>query len=55
MLLSFTKDKNNIFKKLNDEGHTVILITHEKNIAAQAKRVVEIADGKIVGDERNRQ
>lgn len=39
-----------IFKKLNDDGHTIILITHEKNIAAQARRIVEIADGKIVGD-----
>ncbi|MFA6528880.1 MAG: ABC transporter ATP-binding protein [Candidatus Gracilibacteria bacterium] len=40
----------NIFKKLNDEGHTVILITHENNIAVQAKRVVEITDGKIIRD-----
>ncbi|OGJ48171.1 macrolide ABC transporter ATP-binding protein, partial [Candidatus Peregrinibacteria bacterium RIFOXYA2_FULL_41_18] len=39
-----------IFKNLNDEGHTVILITHERNVAVQAKRIIEIADGKIISD-----
>ncbi|OGJ53371.1 macrolide ABC transporter ATP-binding protein [Candidatus Peregrinibacteria bacterium RIFOXYB2_FULL_41_88] len=42
-----------IFKNLNDEGHTVILITHERNVAVQAKRIIEIADGKIISDKHN--
>jgi putative ABC transport system ATP-binding protein len=36
-----------IFKKLNSEGRTIILITHSKEIADAAKRVVEIRDGRI--------
>jgi putative ABC transport system ATP-binding protein len=43
-----------IFQKLNDEGHTVIMITHEPDIAQHAKRIVHIKDGKIAGDEINR-
>ncbi len=40
----------NIFKKLNDEGNTIILITHDNHIAMKAKRVVRIMDGKITED-----
>ncbi len=36
-----------IFKKLNKEGHTVILITHEHDIAKQAKKIIRIKDGEI--------
>jgi putative ABC transport system ATP-binding protein len=43
-----------IFQKLNDDGHTVIMITHEPDIAAHAKRVLHIRDGNIVKDERNK-
>ncbi len=39
-----------IFDKLNEEGHTVIVITHEDAIAARAKRIITIVDGKIVSD-----
>ena len=42
-----------IFQKLNEKGHTIILITHEEDIAARAKRVLSIMDGKIVGDTKN--
>lgn len=42
-----------IFKKLNDEGHTIIMITHELNIANHAKRVIHIRDGKIVKNGKN--
>jgi len=35
---------------LSHRGHTVILITHAQEIAAQAKRIIEIRDGKIVSD-----
>ena len=34
-------------------GQTVILITHDENIALQANRIIRIADGKIVSDEKN--
>jgi len=41
-----------IFQALNDAGKTVILITHEPDIAAHAKRVVYVRDGLIWRDER---
>lgn len=43
-----------IFRKLNDEGHTIIMITHEPDIAAHAKRIIHIRDGKIFKDESNK-
>lgn len=39
-----------IFQRLNDEGHTIIMITHESDIAEHAKRIIYIRDGKIVTD-----
>jgi putative ABC transport system ATP-binding protein len=39
-----------IFQKLNDEGHTIVMITHEKDIAEHTKRIIHIRDGKIVED-----
>lgn len=36
-----------LIKELNQQGHTIILITHDNNIAAQAARVVKIIDGKL--------
>ena len=42
-----------IFEKLNAEGKTVILITHESYIAAHAKRIIHLRDGRIVRDEAN--
>ena len=37
----------NLFKKLNDDGHTVVMITHEPDIAAHAQRIIHVKDGKI--------
>ncbi len=37
-------------KSLNEQGHTIVLITHDQSIAAEAKRVVRIVDGKIIYD-----
>ena len=39
-----------IFDELNIKGNTIILITHEENIAKRAKRIISIMDGKIVND-----
>jgi putative ABC transport system ATP-binding protein len=39
-----------IFQELNDKGHTIIMITHEPDIAEHAKRIIHIRDGKIVKD-----
>lgn len=41
-----------IFKKLNKEGHTIIMITHEPNIAEHAKRIIHLRDGKIFKDKK---
>ncbi len=40
------------FEKLNKDGKTIILITHETEIAEYAKRIIKIVDGKIVGDRK---
>ena len=36
-----------LFRELNDEGRTIIMITHDMNIAANARRVVHIIDGVL--------
>lgn len=46
-----SKDIMGILTELHREGRTVVLITHDNGIAAAAKRVVRIMDGKIVSDE----
>jgi putative ABC transport system ATP-binding protein len=40
-----------LFQELNDQGITIVLVTHEPDIAAYAKRIVEVRDGKIRRDE----
>jgi len=42
-----------IFQKLNDEGHTVVMITHEPDIARHAKRIIHIKDGNVTEDVKN--
>ena len=44
------KDIMNIFSRLNDEGTTIIIVTHEKDIAALTKRKIEMIDGTIDRD-----
>jgi putative ABC transport system ATP-binding protein len=41
-----------IIQKLNDEGHTILLITHETSTAEYAKRIIRIKDGLIESDEK---
>ena len=45
-----TREIMGILKKLHQDGHTVILITHDNDIAARAERVIRIRDGKIEED-----
>ncbi|RDI06591.1 MacB family efflux pump subunit [Comamonas sp. AG1104] len=44
-----------LLHELADAGHTIILITHDREVAAQARRVIEIRDGRIVGDSQKGQ
>jgi putative ABC transport system ATP-binding protein len=43
-----------LLRDLNEEGHTVVLITHEPEVASYTKRVVELQDGRIVRDKETR-
>jgi len=43
-----------IFKKLNQEGHTIVMITHEPDIAKFAKRIITLKDGQIERDQKNK-
>jgi len=45
-------DIMNIFVKLNKEGRTVVVVTHDKNIASHSKHIVQIKDGRIVGGKK---
>jgi len=40
----------NLFQKLNDEGITIVMVTHERDFAAFAKRIIEMRDGKVIKD-----
>jgi putative ABC transport system ATP-binding protein len=47
-----TEDVLRIFARLNEEGRTVVLITHEPDVAEQSKRTIRLSDGQIVEDHR---
>ena len=49
-----TQDLLNLFDQINQAGRTVVVITHEDEVAKRAKRVVRMRDGKIISDEINR-
>jgi putative ABC transport system ATP-binding protein len=43
-----------IFQELHTQGHTIVMITHEPDIAAHAQRIIHVKDGKILKDEKNK-
>jgi putative ABC transport system ATP-binding protein len=45
-----TSEVLGIFARLNDEGRTVVLITHEPDVAARARRVIRLSDGQVLDD-----
>jgi putative ABC transport system ATP-binding protein len=40
-----------LFQDLNEKGITLLIVTHEDEVAAYAKRVIELRDGRIIRDE----
>jgi putative ABC transport system ATP-binding protein len=40
-----------LFKNLHEQGNTIILVTHENDIAQHAHRIIYIRDGKVASDE----
>jgi macrolide transport system ATP-binding/permease protein len=46
------KELLGLLHELHREGHTIIIVTHDPAIAAQAERVIEISDGEIIADRR---
>ncbi len=47
-------DIMNLFKRLNQEGNTLLVVTHERDVAACARRIIHIRDGMVERDERIR-
>lgn len=42
------KDVLKLFQELNEMGNTIVMITHDMNVARSAKRIVRIVDGKLL-------
>jgi putative ABC transport system ATP-binding protein len=47
-----THEVLDVFARLNDAGRTVVMITHEEEVAARAARVIRLGDGEILSDVR---
>jgi putative ABC transport system ATP-binding protein len=48
-----SEDIMQLFDELNREGQTIVMVTHEEDIATHAQRVIHMRDGKVVSDARN--
>jgi len=48
-----SKEVMNILRELSNEGKTIIIVTHDIEVAKKADRIVKIEDGKIIGEENN--
>ena len=46
------KEAMKLLAELNADGHTIVIVTHDLQVAAHAYRIIEISDGRIVGDRR---
>ena len=46
-----SQDIMSILSGLNDKGHTVVIVTHEQDIAARCKRIITLSDGRVIRDE----
>ena len=47
-----SRDIMSLFAALHSEGHTIILVTHEREVAEHAQRHIVLRDGKIIEDNR---
>jgi len=47
-----TREIMEIFTRLNREGQTIIMVTHENEVAAYARRVIHLRDGRIINDQK---
>jgi putative ABC transport system ATP-binding protein len=50
-----TSDVLDLMDAMHDEGRTIVMITHEDDVAARADRVITLVDGRIAAERRNRQ
>jgi putative ABC transport system ATP-binding protein len=48
-----TEELLRVFSQLNNEGRTIVLITHEPDVAGRAKRTIRLMDGQVVQDTRS--
>jgi putative ABC transport system ATP-binding protein len=46
-----TQEVMAIFEQVSDEGRTIVLITHENDVAAHAERIIKVSDGELIADE----
>lgn len=49
-----TEEIMSVFENMNESSKTIIIVIHDKDIAAKCRRVIEIADGRIVSDSKSK-